>query len=94
MFFVCSQLRKAIEDVNSGNLVPRDRQVEMKVPDTPISPCAEPLLNKELMRNEKEVNNQNITINSVDSLFQTNSNSENCSTDIELDNIRNNLRLQ
>lgn len=67
---------------------------EIKVPDTPISPCAEPLLNKEFMN--KEVNNQNTnnTVNSVDSLFQTNSNSENCSTDIELDNIRNTLRLQ
>lgn len=67
---------------------------EMKIPETPISPCAEPLLNKELMMNAKEVNNQNLTINSVDSLFQTNSNSENCSTDIELDNIRNTLKLQ
>lgn len=66
------------------------------MPETPISPCSEPLLNKELMKNEKEVNNQNTnnTVNSVDSLFQTNSNSENCSTDIELDNIRNTLRLQ
>lgn len=70
---------------------------EFKLPSTPVSPCAEPLLNKSLMLNEKEVNNENNqTINSVDSLFQTNSNSENCSTDIELeklDNIRNNLRL-
>lgn len=87
------QLRKAIEDVNSGNLVPR-AQLEAKIPETPVSPCAEPLLDKSLLRNEKDVNNQNFTISSVDSLFQTNSNSENCSTDIELDNIRNNLRLQ
>lgn len=89
------QLRKAIEDVNSGNLVPKSQAIETKVPETPVSPCAEPLLNKEFVRNEKEVNNQNYTTNnSVDSLFQTNSNSENCSTDIELDNIRNTLRLQ
>ncbi|KAG5672631.1 hypothetical protein PVAND_002745 [Polypedilum vanderplanki] len=89
------ELRKAIEDVNSGNLVPKEKQQETKIPETPISPCAEPLLNKELMKNEKEVNNLSNTVNSVDSLFQTNSNSENCSTtDIELDNIRNNLRLK
>lgn len=81
--------------MNSGNLVPKTKQELLKVPDTPVSPCSEPLLNKELMINDKEVNNpNNNTINSVDSLFQTNSNSENCSTDIELDNIRNTLKLQ
>ncbi|KAL7019495.1 hypothetical protein ACKWTF_011136 [Chironomus riparius] len=88
------ELRKAIEDVNSGNFVPKPQLQEVKVPDTPISPCAEPLLNKELMKNEVNNQNTNNTVNSVDSLFQTNSNSENCSTDIELDNIRNTLRLQ
>jgi hypothetical protein len=87
------QLRKAIEDVNSGNLVPKAAAIELKPPETPVSPCAEPLLNKDLFKNEKVITENN-TINSVDSLFQTNSNSENCSTDIELDNIRNTLRLQ
>ena len=80
--------------MNSGNFVPKPQLQEVKVPDTPISPCAEPLLNKELMKNEVNNQNTNNTVNSVDSLFQTNSNSENCSTDIELDNIRNTLRLQ
>lgn len=79
------QLRKAIEDVNSGNLVPKAPPAP-EPPVTPITPCCEPLLMK---MNDKEVNNSN---NSEDSLFQ--SNSENCSTDIELDNIRNNLKLQ
>jgi hypothetical protein len=66
---------------------------EIKIPETPISPVSEPLLQKEFPI-EKEVNNPNNTINSVDSLFQTNSNSENCSTDIELDNIRNTMKIQ
>jgi hypothetical protein len=79
------QLRKAIEDVNSGNLVSKP-QPPPEAPLTPITPVCEPLLMK------NEVNNQNNTITSVDSLFQ--SNSENCSTDIELDNIRNTLKLQ
>lgn len=82
--FFHSQLRKAIEDVNSGNLVHRS-QAQPEVPPTPITPVSEPLL----LREDKEVNN---TITSVDSLFQ--SNSENCSTDIELDNIRNTMKLQ
>lgn len=81
------QLRKAIEDVNSGNLVPK-AAAPPEPPVTPITPCCEPLLMK-MNENDKEVNNSN---NSEDSLFQ--SNSENCSTDIELDNIRNNLKLQ
>lgn len=82
----CFQLRKAIEDVNSGNLVAKP-QPPLEIPVTPITPVCEPLL----LREDKEVNNSN-TVTSVDSLFQ--SNSENCSTDIELDNIRNNMKLQ
>lgn len=81
------QLRKAIEDVNSGNLLTKANQ-PVEVPVTPITPVCEPLL----LREDKEVNNSNNTVTSVDSLFQ--SNSENCSTDIELDNIRNNMKLQ
>lgn len=56
---------------------------EQTMPITPISPVSEPLL----MRSDREVNN---TINSLDS--ETLSNSENCS-DIELDNIKNNLKI-
>lgn len=63
-------------------------QAPVEIPVTPITPVCEPLL----MKNEKEVNNSNNTVTSVDSLFQ--SNSENCSTDIELDNIRNTMKLQ
>lgn len=77
-------MRKAIEDVNSGNLVSKSLP-PLEIPVTPITPVAEPLLMKE----DKEVYNSN-TITSVDSLFQ--SNSENCSTDIELDNFRNNMK--
>lgn len=78
------QLRKAIEDVNSGNLVQKPQIPE--VPATPITPVCEPLL----MKNDK-VNSSFNTVTSVDSLFQ--SNSENCSTDIELDNIRNSMKI-
>jgi hypothetical protein len=80
-------LRKAIEDVNSGNLVPKSQSPLQEIPITPITPVSEPLLMKE----DKEVYNSN-TITSVDSLFQ--SNSENCSTDIELDNFRNNMNMK
>ncbi|CRL08157.1 CLUMA_CG020883, isoform A [Clunio marinus] len=81
------ELRKAIEDVNSGNLV-SNSQPQQRVPLTPISPVSEPLL----MKLDKEVTNNSNTVTSIDSLFQ--SNSENCSTDIELDNIRNSMKLQ
>lgn len=80
-------MRKAIEDVNSGNLVPKSQSPLQEIPITPITPVSEPLLMKE----DKEVYNSN-TITSVDSLFQ--SNSENCSTDIELDNFRNNMNMK
>ena len=80
------QLRKAIEDVNSGNLVQKSQTVP-DTPVTPITPVCEPLL----MKMDKEVNNSNNTMTSFDSLQ---SNSENNSTDIELDNIRNNMKLQ
>lgn len=77
------QLRKAIEDVNSGNLVPKSSlppQVEQ--PATPITPCSEPLL----LKTDKEVNN---TVTSIDSMLQSNSDAENYSTDIELENLAN-----
>lgn len=88
MFF---QLRKAIEDVNSGNLSPQTvaasadsttglTQVGVTPPLTPISPVSEPLL-MQLQQSDKKVNN---TITSMDSAL---SNSDNCS-DIELDNIQ------
>lgn len=80
------QLRKAIEDVNSGNLVSSSNPPPQPIPVTPITPVSEPLL---MRHDDKEVYNSN-TITSVDSLFQ--SNSENCSTDIELDNFRNNMK--
>lgn len=83
--FFSFQLRKAIEDVNSGNLVPKSVP-QSGIPVTPITPVSEPLL---MRSDEKEVYNSN-TITSIDSLFQ--SNSENCSTDIELDNFRNNMK--
>lgn len=81
------QLRKAIEDVNSGNLVSKSHP-PVEIPVTPITPVSEPLLMKS-DHDDKEVYNSN-TITSVDSLFQ--SNSDNCSTDIELDNFRNNMK--
>lgn len=49
----------------------------------------EPLLKDHLLINKKEGIYQSIETNSVDSLLKS---SETCSTDIELDNIRNELK--
>lgn len=51
----------------------------------------EPLLKEQSMSNEKDDNYQSLKMNSVDSLLKS---SETCSTDIELDNVRNELKKQ
>lgn len=70
------QLRKAIEDVNSGNLAPNQTN-EPVIVKKPLEPQEVPLLNDE---SNKNVQN---TISSMDSAL---SNSDNCS-DIEMGNM-------
>lgn len=71
------QLRKAIEDVNSGNLTTNTVNSEPVTEKQPISPEQEKLLN---------ATNNNVH-NTVSSIESTLSNSDNCS-DVELGNIR------
>lgn len=71
------QLRKAIEDVNSGNLTTNTVNSEPVTEKQPISPEQEKLLN---------ATNNNVH-NTVTSIESTLSNSDNCS-DVELGNIR------
>lgn len=81
-FHVCSQLRKAIEDVNSGNLTSNQSNQSASTEKPPLQPQEVPLLQSENEKDEKnEKNNQN-TVNSMDSAL---SNSDNCS-DVELGN--------
>lgn len=70
------QLRKAIEEVNSGNLTSNQTINATPTEKPPLQPSEVPLIN-----NESDENNQN-TVNSVDSAL---SNSDNCS-DVELGN--------
>lgn len=74
------QLRKAIEDVNNGNLTSRSNQPQSEFPITPITPVSDPLL---MRIDDKDVYHN--TIISVDSLFQ--SSSECCSSNVEIDNL-------
>lgn len=80
--FICLQLRKAIEDVNSGNLSSSQATNEPTTEKPPIPPQEQPLLN-----NESNKNVQN-TVSSMDSAL---SNSDNCS-DIELGNTADNKK--
>lgn len=84
MLSIFLQLRKTIEEANSRNLLPK-MQAPPETPAAPISPAAEPLL-KKTIEDETHFSNEA----SVDSLYQ----SENGSTDAELDNLRNNLKLR
>lgn len=70
------QLRKAIENVNSGNLTCNQSTQTPSTEKAPLEPHEEPLLN-----NDSEKSNQN-TVDSMDSAL---SNSDNCS-DVELGN--------
>lgn len=72
---IFTQLRKAIEDVNSGNLTPN--QANESPEKAPLPPQEQPLINNDCNKN---VHN---TISSMDSAL---SNSDNCS-DIELGNV-------
>ncbi|XP_055299959.1 chloride channel protein 2 isoform X4 [Sitodiplosis mosellana] len=77
------ELRKAIEDVNSGNLTSNQANpTTASTEKPPLQPQEVPLLQNENEKDEKsEKNNQN-TVNSMDSAL---SNSDNCS-DVELGN--------
>lgn len=71
-----TQLRKAIEDANSGNLISNPTSNITTTEKPPLQPQEVPLIS-----NESEKNNQN-TVDSMDSAL---SNSDNCS-DVELGN--------
>lgn len=71
------QLRKAIEDVNSGNLTTNTVNSEPVTEKQPMSPEQEKLIS---------ATNNNVH-NTVSSIESTLSNSDNCS-DVELGNIR------
>lgn len=77
LLFVLVQLRKAIEDVNSGNLTSNTVNSEPVTEKQPMTPEHEKLLN---------ASNNNVH-NTVSSMESTISNSDNCS-DVELGNIR------
>lgn len=68
------ELRKAIEDVNSGNLTPNSVNADLDPQKEPLSAQEEPLLNGKAKQD---------TISSMDSAI---SNSENLS-DVELQNV-------
>lgn len=74
--FCLLQLRKAIEDVNSGNLTPNSTNSDPVTEKQPMLPQQEKLLN---------ASNNNVH-NTVSSMESTVSNSDNCS-DVELGNI-------
>lgn len=75
-------MRKAIEDVNSGNLNPTTTVPNNEIEKKPLSPQEEPLLNSHIKANS--------TVTSMDSAL---SNSDNCS-DIELDSVETPERLK
>lgn len=76
------QLRKAIEDVNSGNLQPTHSR-EPVIVRQPSEPQKEPLLGND--NNDSNDHNKNVQ-NTVSSMNSSLSNSDNCS-DIEMGNM-------
>lgn len=76
IFCFILQLRKAIEDVNSGNLASSQASNTTTTEKPPLEPQEEPLIKK-----ESEKTNQD-TVTSMDSALST---SDNCS-DVELGN--------
>lgn len=77
-----AQLRKAIEDVNSGNLTSNQANNTASTEKPPLQPQEVPLLQNDNEKDEKHEKNHQNTVNSMDSAL---SNSDNCS-DVELGN--------
>lgn len=73
----CFQLRKAIEEVNSGSLTSNQISNNNTVEKPPLQPQEEPLLSNE---NEKNIQS---TVDSMDSAL---TNSDNCS-DVEMGHL-------
>lgn len=82
-FLICVQLRKAIEDVNSGNLTSNQSNNTPTTEKPPLEPQEVPLLSNDDEKNEKCENADKDNQYTVDSMDSALSNSDNCS-DVEL----------